>query len=862
MSIEHIQAILPDVEMPSRYLGNEINAIRKDLDKVKLRFALAFPDLYEIGTSHFGLQILYAILNRREEIAAERVYAPALDMEAHLRERKMPLTSLESGWPLRRFDIIGFSLLYELNYTGVLNILSLAGLPFLSADRDVAHPLIIAGGPCTCNPEPVAPFFDAIVIGDGEAVIIQMAEAWLTWQAGPDRRRQRLLEAWSEIQGVYIPSFFEALIDDHGFQQLNPRRNGYHRVTRAILGQLEDTAFPTTPIVPYGRPVHDRLRLELSRGCTRGCRYCQAGMIYRPVRERSPGKVLDLCSASLTSTGYEDVSLLSLSTGDYRSIAPLMEQLLKRHAADRVALSLPSLRAGTLTPELMALIKAVRKTGFTIAPEAGSQRLRDVINKNITNDDIQQTVRDAFEQGWKVIKLYFMIGLPTETQADLEALVELVQRLKAIKGPGNRRPKINVSVATFIPKAHTPFQWCPQISLEESRHRIKWLHDQLKSPGIHFKWQNPEISMLEGLWARGDRRLSHLLLKAYASGCRLDGWSDHFKFDRWCAGMEACGIDPEEAVYRERGMDEPLPWDHIDMQVTRDFLSAELDKAMKGEATDDCRDGACQNCGVCDFDQIQPHVHRPQAPRESASPDSVTGGETGPLEKRVLTFTKTDSARFLGHLEMAAVFKRALRRAGISLHYSQGFHPNPKIVFEDTLPLGMESLCERLIITLRQPMADTEIVRRLRSQLPPGLSILSCEVFRRVKDAAPAVDYRVQLVDATFPDQPLEILGRQPHFYIERLNRKGRLKKIDLKAMLTSIKRARSDLLEFTLRHQLEALVRPTDLLRYLFKFDADVIRRARITKLMMHHYSRQTGVPRSQPTPPPCGQVPCTKKS
>jgi radical SAM family uncharacterized protein/radical SAM-linked protein len=845
MSIEHIQDILPDVEMPSRYLGNEINAIRKDLDTVKLRIALAFPDLYEIGTSHFGLQILYAILNQNEAMAAERVYAPALDLEKHLRERKMPLTSLESGWPLRRFDIIGFSLLYELNYTGVLNMLSLAGIPFLSADRDAAHPLIIAGGPCTCNPEPVALFFDAIVIGDGETVIIQMAEAWLAWKAGRDQRREHLLAAWSEIPGVYIPSFFDASIDDHGFQRLRPRRNGYRRVTRAILSRLEGSSFPTAPVVPYGRPVHDRLRLELSRGCTRGCRYCQAGMIYRPVRERSPETVLDLCSASLAATGYEDVSLLSLSTGDYGSIAPLMEQLLGRYAADRVALSLPSLRAGTLTPELMALIKAVRKTGFTIAPEAGSQRLRDVINKNITADDIEQTVRDAFEQGWKVIKLYFMIGLPTETQADLEALVKQVQRLKAIRVSGNRRPKINVSVATFIPKAHTPFQWFPQISLDESRRRINWLHDRLKSPGIHFKWQNPEISMLEGLWARGDRRLSRLLQKAYASGCRLDGWSDHFKFDRWCAAMAACGIDPEEAVYRERGLDEPLPWDHIDMKVTRRFLATEFAKAMKGEATDDCRDGACQNCGVCDFDQIQPHVHRPPTIPKTDKAVTAAGGEADQLEKRVLTFAKTDSARFLGHLEMAAVFKRALRRAGISLHYSQGYHPNPKIVFEDTLPLGMESLCERMIITIRQPMANAAIVRRLRIQLPPGLSILSCEVFRRRKEAAPAVDYRVQLQDTTFPDQPLEILNRQPHFYIERLNRKGRLKKIDLKAMLTHIKRVRPDRLEFTLRHRLEALVRPADLLRYLYNFDSDVIRRARITKLKMHHHPRQAGAPR-----------------
>ncbi|MGD9250412.1 MAG: TIGR03960 family B12-binding radical SAM protein, partial [Desulfobacterales bacterium] len=424
MSIEHIQDILPEVEMPSRYLGNEINATRKDLNKVRLRIALAFPDLYEIGTSHFGLQILYDILNRREDIAAERVYAPALDMAARLRARDLSLSSLESGWPLQRFDIIGFSLLYEMNYTGVLSILSLGRIPFRQKDRDDTHPFVVAGGPCTCNPEPVADFFDAMVIGDGEEVILHMADAWLSWRHRHDRRRETLMEAWSEIPGVYIPALFDVEIDDRGFQQLRPRRKGYQRVSRAVVHRLEAAAFPTNPIVPYGRPVHDRLRLELSRGCTRGCRYCQAGMIYRPVRERSPAKIMDLCNAALAATGYEDLSLLSLSTGDYRCIIPLMAQLLSRHACDRVALSLPSLRAGTLTPELMALIKSVRKTGFTIAPEAGSQRLRNVINKNISAEDISDTVRDAFAQGWTVIKLYFMIGLPTETQADLEALVD------------------------------------------------------------------------------------------------------------------------------------------------------------------------------------------------------------------------------------------------------------------------------------------------------------------------------------------------------------------------------------------------------------------------------------------------------
>ncbi len=832
MSMQHIQDILPDVEMPSRYLGGEINAIRKDLDRVDLRIALAFPDLYEIGTSHFGLQILYDILNRRDDIAAERVFAPAPDMERQLRQRRLPLASLESGLPLARYDIVGFSLLYELNYTGVLNILDLGGIPFFSRDRGSDHPFIIAGGPCTCNPEPVAAFFDAMVIGDGEGVVMQMADAWLAWRRAGGHGREALLAAWAEIPGVYIPAFFASDVDERGFQRLTPLRQEYARITRAFVDTLEDAPFPTAPVVPFGRPVHDRLRLELSRGCTRGCRYCQAGMIYRPVRERSPDTVLELCDAALKTTGYEDVSLLSLSTGDYRCIVPLMEQLLNRHACDHVALSLPSLRAGTLTPALMGLIKKVRKTGFTIAPEAGSQRLRDVINKNITDEEIRATVQDAFAQGWTVIKLYFMIGLPTETPADLEALVELVHQLKSAKGPGNRQPRINVSVATFIPKAHTPFQWSRQISLDESRRKINWLHDRLKSPGLQFKWQNPDISMLEGLWARGDRRLSALLLKAYQAGCRLDGWSDHFNADAWKKSMDACGIALEQAIYRERDADEPLPWDHIDMKVSREFLAAERDKAQAGATTEDCRDGACQDCGVCDFERIRPIVHPPMTTAPSRQVDAKKSDAKTPRDKLAVTFTKTGPARLLGHLEMANTFKRALRRAGIAVHYSQGFHPSPRIVFADTLPLGMESLCERMIITLASPRTPAEIVRRLRPQLPAGLDIVGCEPFQRAKTDASLVSYRVQLSGAHFPTEPLETLARRSEFFFERLNRKGRLKKIDLKAMLNAIERVAPDTLEFTLRHKMEALVRPADVLAHLFGFDTGMIKKARVIKL------------------------------
>jgi len=454
MGATSIQDILPLIQMPSRYLGCEINRIKKNWAACQLHVALAFPDLYEIATSHFGIQILYAMLNGREDILAERVFAPAVDMEAQLRKNGLPLCSLESEIPLKKFDIIGFSLLYELNYTNMVNMLDLAGIPFFSSRRKQNDPFVIAGGPCTCNPEPVADFFDAIVVGDGEAVILQMTDEWKAWRQSDNCKREALLQRWSKIKGVYVPFFFEESHDDGGNQRLLPKKASYRYVERAVVSDLNDAPFPTKPIIPFGRPIHDRLRMEIARGCTRGCRFCQAGIIYRPVREREPEGVLASVSQSLKETGYEDLSLLSLSTGDYSCIEPLMQKIMEFGKKDRVAVSLPSLRAGSLSPELMELIRKVRKTGFTIAPEAGSQRLRDVINKNITEADIVETVENAFSLGWKVIKLYFMVGLPTETQADIEAIVELVKRLKKITKRLGVNGRINVSAATFVPKAH------------------------------------------------------------------------------------------------------------------------------------------------------------------------------------------------------------------------------------------------------------------------------------------------------------------------------------------------------------------------------------------------------------------------
>jgi len=571
------QEILARVQTPTRYAGTEINAVRKNHDKVELTFALAFPDLYEIGTSHFGLQILYSILNNREDIAAERFFTPAPDMEALMREKKVPCLSMETRTPLNDFHIIGVSLLYELNFTNILTLFALSGIPFYAEQRDDTFPLIIAGGPCAYNPEPLADFFDAFVIGDGEETILEVADTVMAFKREGDGSKKSLLKELSRIQGVYVPSFFTPSWDEAGRQVLTPVFEDYTRIKRAILPELTIDNCPVTPIVPFAKPVHDRLRLEIARGCSRGCRFCQAGMIYRPVRERSVADLLTITEQSLKATGYADISLLSLSTGDYSRLSELMQALLSPHLGPCNAISLPSIRAEKLTPELMEIIKTVRKTGFTIAPEAGTQRLRNIINKNLTEDSIRNTVENAFALGWKNIKLYFMMGLPFEEMEDIDGISTLAKEMASAYAKGKKT--VNVSTTCFIPKAHTPFQTHAQMTLEQTREKLDYLKTILRHPKVNLKWQDPKMSLLEGVWARGDRKLAPLLVKAFELGCRLDGWSDHFDFGLWEQAFEATGIDPVFYTSRQREAGDPLPWDHIDAGISRKFLEKEMNRA-------------------------------------------------------------------------------------------------------------------------------------------------------------------------------------------------------------------------------------------------------------------------------------------
>lgn len=829
MSQKSIQDILPLVEQPSRYLGFETNTVIKDPSQVELSIALAFPDLYEIGTSHFGLQILYDILNAKETIAAERVFTPALDLESALREEDLPLFTLETQRSVGDFDIVGFSLLYELNYTNILTMLELSNIPFMAKDRDDTHPLIIGGGPCTVNPEPVADLFDAMVVGDGEEATLQMAEAWLQWkEAGKDR--SALLSAWAEIEGVYIPSFFTASFED-GLQRLSPKIAGKEKVLRAVLADMDGAPFPERPVVPFGRPVHDRLRLEVGRGCSRGCRFCQAGMIYRPVRERSVENLLEITERSLATTGYDDISLLSLSTGDYGCLSPLMESLMGRYESSHTAVSLPSVRAGRLTPELMTLIKKVRKTGFTIAPEAGTQRLRDVINKGITEDEIIDTVTNAFGLGWKVIKLYFMIGLPTETEEDLAGIVDLVMKLRDIKGPKGLRGNINVSVNTFIPKAHAPFQWAPQISVAESLDRVHWLKDRLRVKGIQFKYQDPRQSLLEGLWARGDRRLSDVLVAAYRKGCKFDGWTDHFDFRRWQAVLDEAGVDPEFYTTRERTLSEPLPWDHIDTRVSRKFLEKEWEFAMEGALTEDCRFGNCSGCGVCDFKRIAPKVF--ETAETDRTPQAAGGIVSQEFKKLRVAYVKEGRAKYFGHLEMVNIFVRALKRAGIPVKYSEGFHPMPKISFDDPLPLGMESLCEFFYLTVPMSVRPGEFVTRLNAHLPEELKTTECHLApgKAGRIIPSAITYRVAM-DGGFEEAPLEAFRNASEHTFTRTNKKGKVRTIDLKEVVSRIERFDDGALEMELKVAPGKSVRPQVVVRHIFSLPEEGVKGVAVVKM------------------------------
>lgn len=592
-----LDLILPHVSKPARYTGGEYNAVTKELPGDGIRVALVFPDVYEIGMSNLGVRILYHILNRRPDTAAERVFAPWVDMEAEMRRHSIPLFSLESHTPLKEFDIIGFSLGYELTYTNVLNILDLAGIPVTSSERDENCPLVIAGGCCTVNPEPMADFIDAFVIGEGEEVINEIVDVYKHLKKGS---RQNLLRELARVEGVYVPSLYSVSYNENGtIDKVSPLGDGIpSRIRKRLVYNLDSAEYLVAPVMPFIETVHDRIPLEVMRGCTRGCRFCQAGMIYRPVRERSYEKLLELAEVLVKSTGYDEIALLSLSTSDYSRIEDLVRELTARYEPQRIGLSLPSIRADANCVELAHEIQKVRKAGLTLAPEAGTQRMRDVINKNVTEEDLLDAVEAAFRCGWRRVKLYFMVGLPGETDEDIVGIAKLASKVVNIGRKMGFRPAVNISVACLVPKPHTPFQWRAQDTVEEMERKQSLLRQNLRDRCISLSWHDPRISQLEAILARGDRRLAKAILLAWQKGCKFDAWDEHLKFATWIDSIREVGLDPAFYANRHRTYDEVLPWDHIDCGVNKKFLAQEDHRADLGETTPDCRTGRCVGCGM------------------------------------------------------------------------------------------------------------------------------------------------------------------------------------------------------------------------------------------------------------------------
>ena len=603
--------LLLSIDKPARYIGGEVNEVIKEADQVQIRFCMCFPDVYEIGMSHLGIQILYDMFNRRDDVWCERVYSPWMDMDALLRREQIPLFTLESQTPVKEMDFLGITIQYEMCYTNILQILDLSGIPLFSKDRDEACPIVIGGGPCVYNPEPIADFFDLFYLGEGEVVYDRLLDLYKDCKA-KGLSRLEFLELAAEIPGIYVPQFYEVSYNEDGTLKAMEPNNPHapKTVTKQLMVDMTKAPYPEKPLVPYLKATQDRVVLEIQRGCIRGCRFCQAGMVYRPVRERNLEDLKEYAVRLLESTGHDEISLSSLSSSDFTYLKELVYFLIERFGKKDVNISLPSLRIDAFSLDVMSRVQDIKKSSLTFAPEAGSQRMRDVINKGLTEEVILNGAAEAFRGGWNKVKLYFMLGLPSETEEDMKGIAELANKVAAVyydtipKEQRQGRVQVTSSTSFFIPKPFTPLQWAPMFTKEEYLSKAHLVNDTMKSQlnhkSLRYNWHEADVSVLEGVLARGDRRVSRGILEAYKRGCMFDSWSESFDNEKWMEALDAAGIDLAFYNLRERSLDEVFPWDFIDTGVTKDFLKREWKRAMEGVVTPNCR-VQCQGCGVRKF---------------------------------------------------------------------------------------------------------------------------------------------------------------------------------------------------------------------------------------------------------------------
>ena len=805
--IQIVRTLPPSVQKPSRYSGSEVRRQLIPWETAKTRVLLAFPDVYEIGMSHLGTLLLYEIMNSRTGTLCERVFAPWMDMEEHLRVSGTLLPSLESGRPARDFDVIGFSLCYELTYTNVLSMLDLSGIPLLSRERGETDPLILGGGVCTLNPAPIAPFFDAMLVGDGEEAVPEILSCLETWKERDGTRRE-LLSALSMIAGVHVPGVSA-------------------RVSRRVLPDLAVSPLLPAPILPAMRVVHDRLSVEISRGCTRGCRFCLAGYVYRPVRERDPLLLLRYLQEVAPKTGFDEVGLLSLSAADYGCIDRLITEAMETLSPERISVSLPSIRLDALKENTVRQIRKVRKTGFTLAPEAGTEKLRRSINKEISDEDLIRSSEWIFGNGWQTLKLYFMVGLPGETAADVAAIGQLTKRVAAVARRYGKRNSVTLSLSAFVPKPHTPFQWERQIGKKEIEERVAIVRTEVgRDRNIEVKFHSPAVSELEGAFSRGDARLADVLLRAYRLGARFDAWTEAFRPEAWRAAFEEAGIGIGELL-DERDPAQPLPWDMVDAGIDRAFLLAEREKARTGEVTADCRTGTCSVCGACPAG-LSNITYSDMATEKTALPAAVGCvpppshlAATGRYIVRI-QYAKEGAARYLSGLEIQSLLGRCLRRAGFPVAYSQGFNPSPRLSFSPALPVGTESQAEFVEAEFFLPVTAPDLERRLPEVLPEGISVVSARYLSpgipRLSDFDISCTYLIEPVPpGAFPEwiSPGSVAKAWLDFqaaatFTVAVTREENLREIDLKPLVANFQVNGSEL-SITIIHGTGRGMRPLD---------------------------------------------------